>query len=538
MAIASRSHIQEFDYVIVGGGSAGCVLASRLSEDPAVKVCLLEAGGKGDSWMVRIPLGMVVTVPAPFINWGFRSTPQAALNGRCLYQPRGRVLGGSSAINAMIYTRGHRADYDAWAAAGNPGWSYAEVLPYFRRAECNTTLHDEYHGSDGPLQVSDSRTDNPMQQVFLEAAKQAGFPVNPDFNGARHEGVGVYQVTQQDGERCSAARAYLQPHLQRPNLRVITGAHAQRILFDGKRASGVEYRHAGIVKTIAARAEVILSAGVFQSPQLLMLSGIGDTAELRSLGIDVVQHLPGVGHNLQDHLDYTLIWRANSLDLMGGSPRGMVRLLREIGRYRRARRGMLCTNVAEAGGFLKTDPALSLPDVQLHFCTAVVHNHGRTLQHLWHGYSLHVCQLRPRSRGRIALASCDPRVPPSIDPKYLGHIDDMQTMLAGFRLARRIVEAPAFAPYRTRELFTSEVHSDEEVCDAIRARAETIYHPVGTCRMGNDQAAVVDPELKVIGMQGLRVVDASIMPSLIGGNTNAPTIMIAEKAADMIRSGI
>jgi choline dehydrogenase-like flavoprotein len=528
--------MNEFDFIIVGGGSAGCVLASRLSEDPAVKVCLLEAGGKGDGWLVRIPLGMVLAVPAPFINWGFRTVPQPTLNGRCLYQPRGRVLGGSSAINAMIYTRGHRSDYDAWAAAGNRGWSYAEVLPYFKRAEHNLSLQDEYHGISGPLPVSDSRTDNPMQQVFLEAAQQAGLAVNHDFNGAEQEGVGIYQVTQQDGERCSAARAYLQPNLSRPNLRVITGAYAQRILFSGRRATGVEYRHDGVVKTVSARAEAIVSAGTFLSPQLLMLSGIGSAGELGSLGIDVVHALPGVGHNLQDHLDYTLSWRANSVDLLGGSPRGMLRLLRETGRYRKTRRGMLCTNVAEGGGFLKTDHRLSVPDVQLHFCTAIVHNHGRTLQHLWHGFSLHVCQLRPQSRGRVALASRDPRARPLIDPRYLSHVDDMQVMLRGFRLARRIVEAPAFAPYRTRELFTADVHSDEEVCDVIRARAETIYHPVGTCRMGTDKDAVVDAELKVIGVQGLRVVDASVMPTLIGGNTNAPTIMIAEKAADLIRT--
>lgn len=529
--------MNEFDFIIVGGGSAGCVLASRLSEDPGVRVCLLEAGGKGDGWLVRIPLGMVLSVPTPFINWGFSTKPQAALNARSLYQPRGRVLGGSSAINAMIYTRGHHADYDAWAAAGNRGWSYAEVLPYFKRAEHNLRLHDDYHGTSGPLTVSDSRTDNPMQQVFLVAAQQAGFTVNHDFNGAEQEGVGIYQVTQQDGERCSAARAYLQPNLSRPNLHVITGACAQRILFSGRRATGVEYRRGGAVRTITARAEVILSAGTFQSPQLLLLSGVGDAGELRAHGIATIHELPGVGQNLQDHLDYTLIWRANSTDLLGGSPRGMLRLLREIDRYRKTRRGMLCTNVAEAGGFLKTNPNLAKPDVQLHFCTAIVHRHGRTLQHLWHGFSLHVCQLRPQSRGRVSLASRDPRARPVIDPHYLSHADDMQTMLDGFRLARRIVEAPAFAPYRTRELFTGEVHSDEEVCDVIRARAETIYHPVGTCKMGTGKDAVVDPELKVIGMQGLRVVDASVMPALIGGNTNAPTIMIAEKAADLILAG-
>ena len=523
-----------FDYVIVGGGSAGCVLAARLTQDPAVSVCLLEAGGEGRGVLVRVPLGIVVTVPTQLINWGFRSVPQPGLDGRRCYQPRGRALGGSSAINAMIYTRGHAADYDAWATAGNPGWSYAEVLPYFRRAENNARLHDGYHGADGPLPVSDSRTGNPMQQVFLTAARQAGFQLTEDFNGVDQEGVGVYQVTQRQGERWSAARAYLHPHLSRPNLQVLTGAQTRRILFTGKRATGVEYSRSGRVETLTAQAEVILSAGTFQSPQLLMLSGIGDGDELRRHGIGVVQHLAGVGQNLQDHLDYTLIHRAKSLDLLGASPRGLLRFMREFGRYRRQRDGMLTSNVAEAGGFLKTDPGLPVPDVQLHFCVAIVHNHGRTLQHLWHGYSLHVCALRPGSRGQVSLASVRPEAAPRIDPAYLSDTRDLEVMVRGFRLARRILEAPAFAPYHTRELFSAGVESDQQIRALIRARAETIYHPVGTCRMGSDDGAVVDAALRVRGVEGLRVVDASVMPTLIGGNTHAPTIMIAEKAADLI----
>ncbi len=527
--------MQEFDYVIVGGGSAGCVVASRLSEDPHVRVCLLEAGGTGCGALVRVPLGMVLTVPAPFINWGFKSVPQRELNGRRLYQPRGRVLGGSSAINAMIYTRGHPADYDAWAAAGNPGWSWAEVLPYFKRAEANARLHDEYHGADGPLPVSDSFTDNPMHQVFLDAAQQAGFAITPDFNGTRQEGVGVYQVTQRAGERWSAARAYLEPHLSRPNLAVLTGARARRVLFSGRRATGIEYRRGGQVETAGACAEVILSAGTFQSPQLLLLSGVGDGEALRHHGIEVRQHLPGVGANLQDHLDYTLIHRARSLDLIGASPRGMARFLREIRRYRRERRGMLASNVAEAGGFLRTDATLPRPDVQLHFCVAVVHRHGRTLQHLWHGYSLHVCVLRPHSRGRVTLANAAPETAPLIDPAYLSDPRDLDVMVLGFRLARRILEAPAFTPYRTQELFSAGAESDADIRTLIRARAETIYHPVGSCRMGGDHDAVVDATLRVRGVENLRVVDASIMPTLIGGNTHAPAVMIAEKAADFIR---
>jgi len=524
-----------FDYVIVGGGSAGCVLAGRLSEDPDVSVCLLEAGGAGRNWLVRVPFGLVLTVPAPFINWGFKTVPQTQLNRRRLYQPRGRVLGGSSALNAMIYTRGHPSDYDRWAAVGNPGWSWREVLPYFKSGENNLNFHDDYHGVDGPQPVSDAFTGNPMHAVFLEAAQQACYPVSCDFNGTQQEGVGVYQVTQRDGERWSASRAYLEPNLCRPNLTVLTGARVQRVLFEGRQASGVQYRRGGHTENMRARREVILSAGTFQSPQLLMLSGIGDGQALQNLGIEVLRHLPGVGANLQDHLDYTLIHRARNLDLIGASPRGIRRFMRELGRYRCERRGMLCTNVAEAGGFLKTDTSLPRPDLQLHFCVAIVHNHGRTLQHLWHGYSLHVCVLRPASRGRVSLARSDPGKAPLIDPAYLSDPRDLELLVRGFKLARRILEAPAFTPYRGRELFSAGVVSDADICALIRARAETIYHPVGTCRMGRGDFAVVDASLKVHGVQGLRVVDASVMPTLIGGNTNAPTMMIAEKAADMIR---
>ena len=530
--------MSEFDYVIVGGGSAGCVLASRLSEDPRVSVCLLEAGGHGRGWMVQVPLGIVASVPTPLINWGFKTVPQHECSARRLYQPRGRVLGGSSAINAMIYTRGHRADYDAWAAAGCTGWSYSDVLPYFKRSEANGRWRSVYHGNDGPLPVNDSRTGNPMQQVFLQAAQQAGCRVNEDFNGAEQEGVGVYQLTQKDGERWSAARAYVYPQLSRPNLKLITGAYAHRIVFKGKRAVGVDYRRAnGAIETVHARREVILSAGAFQSPQLLMLSGIGDGPALQAIGIEVLRDSPVVGQNLQDHVDFTFIHRARSLNLLGGSPAALLRFLKELGRFRRERRGMLTSNVAEAGGFLKTDPSLDFPDIQLHFCIAIVHNHGRTLKHLRHGDSLHVCALRPRSRGQVRLVSRDPHDPPLIDPRYLSDAADMEVMLKGFKLARRILDAPAFDPYRRAELFTRGVESDEEIRAVIRARAETIYHPVGSCRMGRGADAVVDPGLRVLGVEALRVVDASVMPTLIGGNTNAPTIMIAEKAADLIRQG-
>jgi choline dehydrogenase-like flavoprotein len=526
--------MNEFDYVIAGGGAAGCVLAGRLSEDPAVSVCLLEAGNAGDSWVVNTPAAVVLMVPTRLNNWAFETVPQRGLNGRRGYQPRGRALGGSSAMNAMVYIRGHRTDYDRWAALGNAGWSYADVLPYFKRSENNETLSGEYHGSGGPLNVANLRTGNPFQEIFLQAAAQAGFRRNPDFNGAEQEGVGVYQVTQKNGERWSAARAYVQPHLSRPNLRVITGARATRVLLNGRRAAGVEYRHAAETKEITARREVVVSGGALQSPQLLMLSGIGDGEQLRKFGIEVAHHLPGVGRNLRDHVDYVFACRSKSLDLFGNSLAGGLRLMREIGRYRRERRGMITTNFAEAGGFLKTSPELAAPDVQLHFVVGVVDNHARTF-HLGHGYSLHVCLLRPRSAGRVALAGADPLSAPAIDPDFYGAPEDLEAMVRAFKLSRRILDAPALAAVRASDMFTSDVHSDEQIRATLRERSDTIYHPVGTCRMGADEQAVVDPQLRVRGIDGLRVVDASVMPDLVGGNTNAPTIMIAEKASDLMR---
>jgi choline dehydrogenase-like flavoprotein len=526
--------VNDFDYVVAGGGSAGCVLAGRLSEDPSVKVCLLEAGNAGDSWVVETPAAMALMVPTSINNWAFETVPQRGLNGRRGYQPRGRALGGSSAINAMIYTRGHRSDYDRWAAAGNAGWSYAEVLPYFKRAENNEALADEYHGSGGPLNVTSLRTGNPYQETFLEAAEQAGFRRNPDFNGAEQEGVGLYQVTQKNGGRWSAARAYVHPHRSRPNLRVITGARATRVLLNGRRAVAVEFRDGSGTRQIAARGEVIVSAGALQSPQLLMLSGIGDGAQLAKFGIPLAHHVPGVGLNLRDHVDYVFACRSASLDLFGYSLRGALRLVQEIGRYRRERRGMLTTNFAEAGGFLRTSPDLPAPDVQLHFVVAALDDHARSF-HSGHGYSLHVCLLRPKSSGRLALSSADPFGAPAIDPDFYGEPEDLEAMVRAFRLARRILDAPALAAVRTSEMFAAAVRDDDEIRATLRERSDTIYHPVGTCRMGTDENAVVDPQLRVRGIEGLRVVDASVMPDLIGGNTNAPTIMIAEKAADLIR---
>jgi choline dehydrogenase-like flavoprotein len=526
----------ESDYVIIGGGSAGSVLAGRLSEDARTQVVLLESGGQGDSLVIRVPAAVVAMLPTHLNNYALETTPQAGLNGRRGYQPRGKGLGGSSAINAMVYIRGHRWDYDHWASLGNRGWSYDELLPYFIRSENNADIRGAWHGNSGPLHVANLRTDNPFHEIYLKAAREAGYPVSADFNGADQEGIGIYQVTQTNGERCSAARAYLHPHIgKRANLDVRTGAQVNRILFSDRRAVGVEYVSAGSTVTVKARKEVIVCAGAFHSPQLLMLSGIGPAQHLRQHGIPVVHDLPGVGSNLQDHPDFIFGYAARSLDLVGISAGGAVRLTCETGRYLSRRRGMLTSNFAEGGGFLKTDPALPAPDVQLHFVISVVEDHARKL-HMMHGFSCHVCLLRPKSRGTVTLGSSDARKAPNIDPAFLEHEDDLATMVKGFRMTRRLMDAPALASLRHRDLFTADVHTDEEIRRVLRERVDTVYHPVGTCKMGIDPMAVVDPQLRVRGIGGLRVVDASIMPSLIGGNTNAPTIAIAERAVDLIRA--
>ncbi len=528
----------ETDYIVVGGGSGGCAVAGRLSEDPQLQVTVLEAGGAGDSWVVNTPAGVVAMLPTRLNNWAFETVPQPGLNGRRGYQPRGKMLGGSSGLNAMVYIRGHQQDYDHWASLGNTGWSYQDVLPYFMHSECNETHGLPLHGQSGPLRVSELRSDNPFQQHFLQAGQQAGFRLNSDFNGSEQEGVGIYQVTQGDGERWTAARAYLRPHQgNRPNLQVETGCQVTRILFEGKRACAVEYLQGGVRKTLRARREILLAAGAFQTPQLLMLSGVGDAAQLQTMGIPVLQHLPGVGQNLQDHPDFVFKYRAKSLDLLGISAAGTLRMGKELLRYQRERRGLLSSNGAEGGAFLKTEPTLSMPDIQLHFVIAMLDDHARKL-HLGHGYSCHMCLLRPKSVGDVRLASPDPLAAPLINPRFLEHPEDMDNMVKGFRLTRRIMDAPALASLRDSDFQTAGVHSDDEIRAVIRQTADTVYHPVGTCKMGVDAMAVVNPQLQVIGLQGLRVVDASIMPTLIGGNTNAPAMMIGEKAAAMIRDGL
>ena len=519
------------DHIVVGAGSAGCVLANRLSADPARRVVLLEAGGRDWHPFIHMPAGLAQLVNMHGVNWDYQTEPEPALNGRRLWWPRGRVLGGSSSINAMCYTRGQREDYDGWAAAGCPGWSYADVLPYFRACEDQARGADAYHGAGGPLTVSDLRHRNVLSEVFLAAGRERGLDENHDFNGASQAGVGWYQVTQRDGRRCSAAVAYLRPALHRPNLRVETGALVTRLLIEGGRVTGVEYARGRELTRLAAGA-VTLAGGAVNTPQLLMLSGIGPAAELEPLGIQVALDRPGVGANLQDHLDYCTL--VKSLRPVSYDFNKLEEALVGI-RYFMTRGGPGSSNIAEAGGFLATPRATDgRPDVQLHFVPAQLDDHGRN-RLAGHGYTFHCCVLRPKSRGRIRLASADPAAKARIHANYLAEPDDAATLIAGLGLVREIAAARAFDPYRGAELYPgAAAQSDAELLAAIRAKAETIYHPVGTCRMGSDAGAVVDPSLRVRGIAGLTVADASVMPTLVSGNTNAPVIMIAEKAAEAL----
>ncbi len=526
-----------FDYIVVGGGSGGCVLAARLSEDPNVSVALIEAGPADKNVLIHCPAGLALLARTGAANWNFSTVPQKGLNGRVGWSPRGKVLGGSSSINAMVYIRGHKADYDHWAAEGNPGWSYDEVLPYFRRAEHNERIADEFHGTGGPLNVMDLRSPNKHQQAFIEAGREAGFPVNHDFNGADQEGIGEYQVTHKNGERFSAAKAYLTPNLGRKNLTVFTEAHTTRVLFEGKRATGIEFIRDGLRQQIGANHEVLMAAGALQTPQLLMLSGVGPADQLAKFGIGVVHELPGVGRNFHDHVDVVQVVDAPQLvDTFGVSFGGIARIAKAVGEWRKKRSGMLTTNFAEAGGFIKSQPSEAIPDLQLHFVVGKLIDHGRKTV-LGHGYSAHVCLLRPLSRGSVTLASRDAQAAPLIDPNFFDHPDDMQRMIRGFRLMREIMSQPTLARLGGKELPRSaNAVSDSEIEQFIRTYGDTIYHPVGTCRMGPGAMDVVGADLRIHGLDGIRVVDASIMPRVVGGNTNAPVIMVAEKAADMIKA--
>lgn len=530
---------QEFDYIIIGGGSAGSVLAGRLSENPDISVCLLEAGGGGDGWLIEVPSAVVLSVPTQKNNWSFDTVPQKGLNGRKGYQPRGKCLGGSSAINAMIYVRGNKKDYDHWAALGNEGWSYDEVLPYFIKAENNERIRNQFHGNHGPLSVSDLRTENPLQEVYLEAAKEQGYRILDDFNGAEQEGLGVYQVTHVNGERCSAARAYLFPHRHRNNLHVEIHAQTHRILIENGVAVGVEYQQGGMLKRIRARREVVLSAGAIQSPQILMLSGVGDSQELEKHGIEVKHHLPGVGRNFHDHIDFIFGYKVRQIEgtfgvSLAGSLAGSLNFIKEIRRYRKERKGLLTTNFAECGGFLKSTDEVDIPNLQLHFTIALVDDHARKM-HTGHGISCHVCLLNPRSRGSVKLSGASINDPLLIDPAFYEDERDLEDMVEGFKKTKALMESDALKKIIKQDLFTADIFTTDDIRQILRDRSDTVYHPVGSCKMGIDGMAVVDAQLKVYGIQNLRVVDASIMPSIVNGNTNAPVIMIAEKAVDMIR---
>jgi len=525
--------MESFDYIVIGGGSGGSAAAGRLAVDGTRRVCLIEAGGRNDNILIKTPGFM------PFIrnssNYKYETVPQKGLNGRIGYQPRGKGLGGSSAINAMVYIRGHKWDYDNWAALGCDGWSYDDVLPYFKKAESNERGEDAYHGAGGPLFVSNQRSPNPTSLAFVEAAAELQLRTNNDFNGERQEGFGLYQVTQRDGERWSAARGYVEPIREQGNFAVRTNTLVERLVVEQGRVTGVMVRRGGRSEMLYARRGVILSAGAFNSPQILMLSGIGPAEHLKQHGIDVVLDRAAVGSNLQDHIDYVSGWQTTSDVPIGGTLKGTLKMAGAIFEHRRKRTGAMTTCYAEAGGFWTVMPESPAPDVQWHFVPAVLEDHGRE-NVKGYGFSLHACVLRPESRGTVRLGSRDIAAAPLIDPNFLDDDRDIAVLREGVRLSHRIADAPALQAFGPTDRHPVDLNDDAALDEMIRNRADTVYHPVGTCRMGADDDAVVDPTLKVRGLDGLWIADASIMPRLVSGNTNAPSIMIGERCADFVKA--
>jgi choline dehydrogenase len=528
------AEISEFDYVIVGAGSAGCVLANRLSADGKHTVLLLEAGPRDTNIWIHVPLGYGRLFKEKTVNWMYQTEPEPGLNGRSVFQPRGKVLGGSSSINGLLYVRGQHEDYDRWRQLGNAGWGYDDVLPYFKKAEDQQRGASEYHGAGGPLPVSDWRHADPLSEAFVVAAAEVGIPTNPDFNGATQEGAGFFQTTTRRGRRASTAFSYLRPARGRSNLHIETSALAQRIVFEGRRARSVEYRQNGGLRTARAHKEILVSSGAYNSPQLLQLSGLGPAELLKKHGIEIVLDSPGVGSDLQDHMQVRLITRCAQRCTLNDIINHPVRRMLAGARYAAFRKGPLTIAAGTSGAFFKTSPRLATPDIQIHFLPLSTDRMGEKL-HAFSGFTASVCQLRPESRGSLRIKSADPTVPPEIRINYLATETDRAAFIEGIRILRKILGAPALKRYAVEEVAPgAKVTSDEDLLNFCRQTGSTVYHPTSTCRMGNDPLAVVDQRLRVRGIDGLRVVDASVMPDLMSGNTNAPTIMIAEKASDMI----
>ncbi len=532
--MAPTRQSESFDYIVVGAGSAGCVLANRLTASGRHRVLLLEAGGYDRNLWIHIPLGYGKLFSNPKVNWLYATEPEPDLNNRKIIQPRGKVLGGSSSINGLLYVRGQPEDYDYWRQLGNAGWSFEDVLPYFRFAEDQERGADELHGAGGPLAVSNVSEPHPLCEAFIDAAEQAGFPRNDDFNGPSQEGAGYFQLTARNGRRCSTAVGYLRPARRRPNLKVVTGALATRVLFSGRRATGIEYRQGHVTHTVHASAEVILAGGAFNSPQLLQLSGLGPAKLLREHGVDVISDMSGVGNDLQDHLQVRMLYRCTEPITMNDVINSLRHRIGAGLRYIVSQKGLLTIGAGYAGAFLRTRPDLETPDVQLHFLIFSADAAGAAL-HSFPGFMTSVCQLRPESRGFVRIKSSDPSQPPAIQPRYLSSANDCDTVVAGMALLRRVMEQPAMRRYIAEEIAPGpDCASDAELLAYARETGTTVYHPTSTCRMGSDPAAVVDERLRVHGIEGLRVIDGSIMPTVVSGNTNAAVVMIAEKGADMI----